>query len=80
MTPERYIARLQALLAAGRYQEALDLSVSARDRLRPALNRSQLQCVHGMMEVAATNLDLQAVEPGPGPHQGTDEPITAQRA
>jgi hypothetical protein len=79
MTPERYIARLQALLAAGRYQEALDLSVAARDRVRPALDRSQLQRVHGMMEVAATNLDLQAVDPERGPHQGTDEPVAAQR-
>ena len=65
MTPQSYLAHLQALMADGRQQDALDFSVAARSEVQPPLSLEERERVFGMMEVAATMVRLAEGAPAP---------------
>jgi hypothetical protein len=60
MTPEQYLAQLRALMAAGRYQDALDYAGAVQDTLSPPLSIEQRWGVEGTLEMAATAVQMEA--------------------
>ncbi len=52
MTPDEYVDRLGALVAAGRDEEALELAARFDPGMRPHLSPQQIDIVSGMMESA----------------------------
>jgi hypothetical protein len=58
MTPDSYIARLGALLAAEQYQQAIDFSEAAWPDIEPALTLEERERVYSIMEVVATIVSL----------------------
>jgi hypothetical protein len=58
MTAEEYLAKLEALMAGGRHQEALAFSTAASARIVPPLTADQRETVYSLMEMAATLASL----------------------
>jgi hypothetical protein len=58
MTPEEYLAQIDALMAAGRHREALAYSAAEASRIAPPLSVDQRDSLYGLMEMAATLTSL----------------------
>lgn len=58
MTPEQFLARVAALVAAGKEQEALDAAHATGPEVRPALTADQFARLGGMLEGAAMSVNL----------------------
>ncbi len=66
MTPDEYLARLDALVAAGCHREALDYSAHAWQLIDPPLTIEQREGASGLLEIAATVVSLEeAASPPP---------------
>jgi hypothetical protein len=59
MTPEEYLARIDALMADGRHREALAFSAAEASRIAPPLTVEQRESLYGPMEMAATLASLE---------------------
>ncbi len=59
MNPQEYLARIDELVDAERWQDALDFSAAAIGRVDPELDFEDLKRVHGVMEIAANIVSLE---------------------
>ena len=66
MSPEEYLAQLDALMEVEHWRDALEFSASAISDVHPELSFADLKRVHGAMEVAANIVSFeQAATPEP---------------
>jgi hypothetical protein len=62
MTPRAFLARLDALLAEGRYQAILDLAERVGAEVFPRLSARDMESVVGVLEQCAMAVEFAATE------------------